>query len=400
MECAFGLPELANHNPFLRDLDETGYLIDFVGGYLVIYGLPYLDGQGGLHYGDWVSPLDLEGAVIGPPSNHQAWWRGVRPYDQQGRALRLGGGDGVVTVTPELITTSSFSYKLIDEQGAMRPYQSFEEKVRTYIDTITTPAINAYPNATPLRAIAVKAAVQGSPLRFPDTMSARYHLNDLSALLRGKKVAIVGLGGTGAFILDSVVRTHLAQIALFDDDKVHLHTIFRWPGFIPGAIGKLKVEALATQYDYWHAGIVSVAERITADNVTRLGEFDFVFVSVDEGPARLLIVDWLSENDIPFVDCGMGLNRSTVGLSGFVRITGIDREAFDNNRGTVRLPVENAKADEYRKQAQIPELNALNANMAVIRFKQHFGLLDRESAATATIFDTVTFEMEPVREPR
>jgi hypothetical protein len=139
MECAFELPELVNHNPVLRDLDETGYLIDFVGGYLVIYGLPYLDDQGGLRYGDWVSPLDLNGAVIGPPSNHQAWWRGSRPCDQFGRALRLGGGDGVVTVTPELITTSSFSYKLLDEQGEMRPYTSFEEKVRTYIDTIVTP---------------------------------------------------------------------------------------------------------------------------------------------------------------------------------------------------------------------------------------------------------------------
>jgi hypothetical protein len=270
--------------------------------------------------------------------------------------------------------------------------------VAGFYSAVDTPAMNAHPNATPLRAIAVKAAAQGSPLRFPDTMSARYHLNDLSALLRGKKIAIIGLGGTGAFILDSVARTHLEQIALFDDDKVHLHTIFRWPGFILGAIGKLKVEALATHYDQWHAGIVPIAERITADNILRLHEFDFVFVSVDEGPARLLIVDWISANNIPYVDCGMGLNRSTVGLSGFVRITGTDREAFDTNRGTVRLPIENAKADEYRKQAQIPELNALNANMAVIRFKQHFGLLDREGTATATIFDTVTFEMDQVGE--
>lgn len=394
MECAFELPELVNHNPFLRDLDETGYLIDFVGGYFVIYGLPYLDSEGGLQHGDWACPLGLTGPVIGPPAHHQAWWRGSRPHDQQGRELRLGGGPNPVEVTPDLVMSCSFSYKLMDEQGALRAYQSFEEKVQTYIDTITTPAVNAYPQATPLRGIAVKAAAQGSPLRFPDTMSARYHLNDLSALLRGKKVAIVGLGGTGSFILDSVARTHLEQIALFDDDKVHLHTIFRWPGFIPGAIGKLKVEALAMHYDQWHAGIVPVAERITADNVIRLRGFDFVFVSVDEGPARLLIVDWLSANNIPFVDCGIGLNRSAVGLSGFVRITGTDRAAFDNNRGTVRLPVENAKADEYRKQAQIPELNALNANMAVIRFKQHFGLLDRESDATSIIFDTVTFEMD------
>jgi hypothetical protein len=33
MTCAFGLPELVNHNPFIRDLDELGYAIDFVGGY-------------------------------------------------------------------------------------------------------------------------------------------------------------------------------------------------------------------------------------------------------------------------------------------------------------------------------------------------------------------------------
>jgi hypothetical protein len=92
MACALGLPELASHNPFIRDLDELGYQLDFVGGYFVIYGLPYLDNQGGLKHGDWASPLDLSGAVIDAPSNHQAWWRGSRPCDQTGRELRLGGG--------------------------------------------------------------------------------------------------------------------------------------------------------------------------------------------------------------------------------------------------------------------------------------------------------------------
>ena len=393
MACVFGLPELANHNPFIKDLEETGYLIDFVGGYLVFHGLPYLDKNGQLQRGDWASPVDLNGTVIDPPSNHQAWWRGSRPCDQQGRELRLGGGLHRVTVTPDLVTDYSFSYKLYGENGVMRAYRSFEEKVQTYLDTITAPAISAYPQATSLHGITVKAAAQGSPLRFPDTMSSRYHINDLSALLRGKKVAIIGLGGTGSYILDFLARTHLQQIALFDDDKVHVHTIFRLPGFIAQAIGKLKVEALAQHYDQWHAGIEPIAERITSENIARLKEFDFVFVSVDDGPARLLIIDWLSANGLPFADCGMGLNRSTVGLSGFVRVTGADRKAFEDNVGTVRLPVENAKNDEYQKQAQITELNALNATMAVIRFKQHFGLFDQELAATSYIFDSVTFEI-------
>lgn len=394
MACAFGLPELASRNAFIKEYEETGYLIDFIGGYLVFFGLPYLDQDGKLQHGDWVSPVDLNGQVIDPPTNHQAWWRGSRPHDQQGRQLKLGGGADKVTVSDDLITDFSFSYKLLDENGAMRAYRSFDEKVQTYLDTITAPALAAYPQATPLRAIAIKAAAQGSPLRYPDTMSSRYHINDLSALLCGKRVAIIGLGGTGSYILDFLARTHLAQIALFDDDKVHVHTIFRFPSFIPNAIGRLKVEVLSQHYDQWHGGIDGIPERITAENVERLKDFDFVFVSVDDGPARRLIIDWLSANGVPYVDCGMGLNRSAVGLSGFVRVTGGDRKAFDDNVGTVRLPVENAKEDEYRKQAQITELNALNATMAVIRFKQHFGLLDREDEATSLIFDTATFEID------
>ena len=66
MACVFGLPELVNHNAFLKDLEETGYLIDFIGGYLVFYGLPYLDKSGQLQHGDWASPVDLSGAVIDP----------------------------------------------------------------------------------------------------------------------------------------------------------------------------------------------------------------------------------------------------------------------------------------------------------------------------------------------
>jgi hypothetical protein len=393
MACALGLPELANHNPFIKDLDETGYQVDLVGGYFVIFGLPYLDKEGGLKYGDWVSPLDLNVAVIDPPSDHQVWWRGEPPCDRDKRELRLGGGPNRITVAPDFLTDFRFSFKL-QENGENRTYRSFEEKVQTYLDTITAPALAEYPEATPLRGIEIKAAAQGSPLRFPDTMSARYHMNDISSLLRGKKVAIIGLGGTGAYILDFIARTHLDRIALFDDDKVHVHTIFRVPGFIQNAIGELKVDALARQYGRWHTGLDPVPERITKENIERLSEFDFVFVSVDEGPVRLHIVDWLSAKNIPYVDCGMGLERSTVGLSGFVRITGVDRKAFEDNVNTVRLPTENAKDGEYRKQAQITEFNALNAAMAVIRFKQHFMLLDREDESTWYIFDSAMLEID------
>ncbi|ARP64295.1 hypothetical protein A9K65_013575 [Mesorhizobium sp. WSM1497] len=395
MACGSEFRELANRNRFVQDLEEQGYLLDFVGGYFLIYGLPYLNERGELAHGDLASPVDLSAeGVLDPPSNHQAWFRGARPHDQNGRQLRLGGGADKVKVAEGFETDSSFSYKLLDSAGQMRSYNSFEEKVHTYIDTITGPALAVFPDATPLRAIEVKAAEQGTPLRFPDTLSSRYHMNDVSRLLEGKRAAIVGLGGTGSYILDFIARTHLAEIALFDDDKVHVHTIFRFPGFIPRAIGSRKVEALGQQYGQWHANITAVPERVTEANIERLRGFDFVFLAIDHGPSRIFIADWLSANGIPFVDCGMGLNRAPVGLNGVVRVTGVDRAAYEATARTVFLPGGDPEGGEYRRQGQIAELNALNAALAVVRFKQHFAIYDRLDDAASIIFETSSFEID------
>lgn len=397
MTCAFEFQELASRNPFVKSLDDLGYHADFVGGYFIIYGLPYLDKDGALKFGDLATPLDLSSdGVIGAPNNHQAWFRGEKPHNQARQQLAISIRDHIVTVTPEFIANYSFSFKLLDDAGQKRAYNDFEEKIQTYLHVITAPAIASYPDASPLRGIEIKAAAQGSPLQFPDTSSASYHLNDISSLLRGKKVAIIGLGGTGSYILDFLARTHLEQIALFDDDTVHVHTIFRIPGFIPNAIGKPKVEALAQHYRNWHSGIEHINERITHENVERLRGFDFVFVSVDDGPARLFILQWLSANAMPYVDCGMGLNRSVGGLNGTVRITGTDSTALNRAINTAYLPTGDAKEDEYRKQAQIAELNALNAALAVIRFKQHFQLFERIDSAASYIFETATVGFDKI----
>ena len=75
-----------------------------------------------------------------------------------------------------------------------------------------------------------------------------------------------------------------------------------------------------------------------------------------------------------------------------VRITGVDRGAYDRTVGTPYLPTVNPKDAEYRKQAQIIELNALNAALAVVRFKQYFELYERTNDAAWHTFETASFE--------
>jgi hypothetical protein len=375
-------------------------LIDFANGFFIIYGLPYLNNVGGLEHGDLVSQVDLtDDGVLNPPKSHQACFRGGRPHDGKGRELRMGTVVATTNVAEGFDTSITFSFKLMDGD-AKRDYRSFEEKVFTYLDAITGPALAGYPDATPLKAIEKMAKEQGSPLRFPDTLSAKYNMNDISGRLRGKKVAIIGAGGTGAYILDFIAKTHLDRIALFDNDTVYVDTIFRFPGYIRRAIGLKKVDALVQQYANWHSGIEAIPELVTEQNIERLAEFDFVFVSIDDGPSRLFIIDWLTSKSIPFVDCGMGLNRVLGGLNGTTRITGVDRAAFEKTAGTANLPTSKTKEDEYRKQAQIGELNAFTAAMAVIRFKQHFGLFDREDESVSCVFETTSFDFEPRLRPK
>ena len=48
--------------------------------------------------------------------------------------------------------------------------------------------------------------------------------------MRGKKVAIVGLGGTGSYLLDHLAKTCVEQIHLYDDDDFNTHNAYRSPG--------------------------------------------------------------------------------------------------------------------------------------------------------------------------
>lgn len=393
MACDSAFQELASHNGFIRDLDEQGFHIDYVGNYLVVYGIPYLDESCNLHFGDLFSALDLVDWVIDPPSDHQTFFRGGRPHNLLGQPIRLGGGEANISITNDVSANQSFSFKIMGLDGQLRPYVSIDEKITTYIDAITTPALAAFPDATPLRGIEVKVAAQGGPLKVPDTMSSRYNLNDVSAKLEGVKVAIVGLGGTGSYILDLISKTHVERITLFDDDKIHMHTLYRLPSVLLRSVGKLKVEVLAATYGEMHAGIDYVCERVSLENIEALLGYDFVFVSVDDAASRGLIAEYLTQQGVSFVDCGMGVVRSAGGLNAMVRVSYPNSSNFEALRASPYLPVIKTKEDEYRKQPQIAEFNAINAALAVIKFKQHFGLYEIIDQHDAILFESCSSEI-------
>ena len=130
MACDSAFLELASRNPFVQDLHELGYDADFVGGYFVLYGLPYLDQAGALQYGDLFSPVTLGAEyVIEPAGTHQVWWRGGRPHAMGGIELAISPTAAGVQIVPDVVTDLAFSLKLLDDNHQRRNYVSFQEKI-------------------------------------------------------------------------------------------------------------------------------------------------------------------------------------------------------------------------------------------------------------------------------
>jgi hypothetical protein len=80
----------------------------------------------------------------------------------------------------------------------------------------------------------------------------------------------------------------------------------------------------------------------------------------------------LEEFSIPFTDVGMGIQLDGDALGGIVRVTTSTAKMRDHFRS--RVSFEDAAGDgDYNRNIQIADLNALNAALAVIKWKKLFG---------------------------
>jgi tRNA A37 threonylcarbamoyladenosine dehydratase len=99
----------------------------------------------------------------------------------------------------------------------------------TYVSILSGPA-QAIESAATAITHGVVAADEEAVFEYIETASSRAGVSVATARLQGHKVAIVGLGGTGAYILDLVAKTPVGEIHLYDRDVLLQHNAFRSPG--------------------------------------------------------------------------------------------------------------------------------------------------------------------------
>lgn len=366
---------LIARNDDLRRLTEAGYTLRLLDGYLVIDHVPYVKGNGEVTEAALVFKLEMSGDRTVQPSDHVAYWTGEFPHRKTGRKLTaLGESQDGQHLSDGTATTYMFSAKPTEGK-----YRDYEHKVLTYIEIIEREARAVCPRATAQKWRVERPLTSESVFEYMETASARQGTVDIAAKVAGERVAIVGLGGTGAYVLDFVAKTQVAEIHLYDDDRFLQHNAFRTPGSVgieelEG--GPYKVEFHATRFKNFRKGVVAHASRIDETNVGELADYDTVFVCIDGNVIKRSILETCEASGSVCIDTGMGLYRVSDKLGGIVRTTTSAPIQRDHIRDRKRIDMAGGGPGEYERNIQMAELNALNAALAVIRWKKIRGIYD------------------------
>ena len=102
-----------------------------------------------------------------------------------------------------------------------------------------------------------------------------------------------------------------------------------------------------------------------------LREMTFVFIAVDKGSSRKFIAENLSEFGVPFIDVGMGIQEVDGSLGGQLRVTTSTNQSREKAL-SILTHFDDDDENDYSRNIQIAELNALNAALAVVKWKKLF----------------------------
>ena len=360
--------QLIGLSPDLRRLREAGYSVRIVSNYLVVDDVPYVTDQRQVETGTLVSELTLAGDVTNKPETHVVMFSGKMPCDSAGHPLtRIAHSTKNQKIAPGLAVSYQFSSK---PAGG---YANYYDKMTTYVTLLCGPAQALDPNATPLKYKVIEDDDEDSVFHYADTASSRVGITAVSQKLAIGPVAIIGVGGTGAYIEDLVAKTPVREIHLFDEDLFLQHNAFRSPG--APSLETLRTVPVKSVY---FRDIYSNMRRdiFSHDHVSmatddELQSMEFAFVAVDNGAARQFIVQKLRECEIPFIVVGMGLLEVEGSLLGQLMVA--TWTGPDDDNVLDRISYADTGENDYSTNIQIADLNSLNATLAVIKWKKTLG---------------------------
>lgn len=127
--------------------------------------------------------------------------------------------------------------------------------------------------------------------------------------LQNAHVLIAGVGGVGSYAAEALVRAGVGTFTLVDNDVVDITNLNRQIHATQAVIGQAKVTVMADRIRAVNPDITvhGIQAFLLNDNIDVLGDtqYDYIIDAVDTVTAKLALVQYAREHDIPVI-CSMG----------------------------------------------------------------------------------------------
>lgn len=375
-------------DPDLSRLLDDGYDVVVQAGHLIVRHVPYVTEARAVEYGFLAYPVTVSGDRIVSGTDHRIWFSGSAPCDEHGRKLPMANPE------TRVIADGLQASFMLSSKPTPTGYPDEYTKVTAYARIIAHHAQAIDPSVTAAPGAAWQQIDDDTPFAYRDTATSRAGLAAVNCRYRGQRIAIVGLGGTGSYILDQVAKTEVDTILLIDGDTFDNHNAFRAPG--APTLSTLrsrpnKAAYFASVYSNMHRGITTIEEYLDEGNLDVLSGATFVFLASDDAAGKPVIMDWLEIRDVPFIDVGMGIEETDGRLGGLLRVT--TSLPGHREQARERIPVPAPERDDYGRNIQTADMNALNALLAVIRWKRHTGIYPAVTSEGFTTYSLTANEI-------
>ena len=157
-----------------------------------------------------------------------------------------------------------------------------------------------------------------------------------------KKILVIGLGGVGGYVVESLVRSGVENITIVDYDTIDITNINRQIIALHSNIGRLKTEVFKERILDVNPNCEVIDKNIflTEENINEaINNFDFVIDACDTISTKKAIIKTCIAKDIPFIS-SMGTGKKIHPEA--LEITDIRKTSYDPLAKIIRKFVKDA----------------------------------------------------------
>ncbi len=125
--------------------------------------------------------------------------------------------------------------------------------------------------------------------------------------LRNATVMVLGVGGVGSHCIEALARSGVGKLILVDNDKVSQTNINRQSIAYQSTVGEYKTKLMKDRvYDINpSADVVTYEMFILPENLQEIfkGKVDYIIDAIDTVTAKLALVAYAKEHEIPIISC-------------------------------------------------------------------------------------------------